>query len=63
MAVEIVEYDVLDAGLRPTVGARVAVPLRPAQRAAPVPAVLEEHSASSGSSYPLQVLRCVVLRC
>ncbi|MEU6143456.1 hypothetical protein ABZ848_24230 [Streptomyces sp. NPDC047081] len=66
-SVETVEYDALDAAVRPPADAvrRAAVPLRPAPLPAPAPhaAPGRPRPAVPGPSYPLRCLRTVVLRC
>ncbi|WP_405871284.1 MULTISPECIES: hypothetical protein [unclassified Streptomyces] len=66
-AMEIVEYDVLDATLRPPADAvrRTDVALRPAPLPAPAPGVPAGHPlpAAPRSPHSLHALRSVVLRC
>ncbi|MFC8518690.1 hypothetical protein [Streptomyces sp. NPDC057257] len=66
-SVETVEYDVLDAAVRPPADAvrRAVVPLRPAPLPAPAPhaAPGRPRPASPQPPYTLRSLRTVVLRC
>lgn len=66
-AMEFVEYDALDAAVRPPAGAacRTVVALRPAPLPAPAPTTREGRPAPAPPRppYVLPVLRTVVLRC
>ncbi|MEU6258756.1 hypothetical protein [Streptomyces sp. NPDC047043] len=66
-AMEIVEYDALDAAVRPPADAvcRTAVPLRPAPLPAPAPAAPADRllPAPPQPPYALLTVRSVVLRC
>ncbi|MEV0207800.1 hypothetical protein AB0H97_21690 [Streptomyces sp. NPDC050788] len=66
-ALEIVEYDVMDAAVRPPAGAvrRTVAPLRRAPLAAPAPGVPAHRPAVAPPRppYALPALRTVVLRC